>query len=184
MLAEADFIKDLPISNRIKNRLIDSGFIEISQLFDLSLDKLKNIEGLGPTGIAEIREILYQKYKFVFIKEKKARKKVLTEPDSCKRVVEHFLGKENINWAKQLKIANQLLTKYSVDLLLKVDPKPNVYSLTWYNTDYGDVYISKYIPVTLISEEKPIKEKKEVLGIDFSPRISNKPKTLSEFLKT
>lgn len=182
LLAKTDLTQDLPLSTRTKNRLMDSGYMEIEQIKALTLDELKNIDGLGPSGVAEIREFLYQKCKFVFLRTKKEKKKILDNSFSCKKVVEHFIGNTNINWAKQLKIANELLKRYTVELLLTVEPKPGVFSLTWYNTDYGSDYINKYLPVVIVTEDKP-KEKTTKESLEFIPQINNKPKTLSEFLK-
>lgn len=185
MLAETTRILDLPISNRVKNALIDSGIFDVETLKEKTLQEIKQTPRLGSSGLIELREFLYTKYKFVFKVEKKEKKKVLKDFSSSKKVVEHFISGTEIDWPRQLRIADALLKKYSLEFLLSIKPKEGIYSLFWYNSEYGDKYIGQNSPLFLVEEakEKPVKQNTETIDSEFVSRKIDKPKTLSDFLK-
>lgn len=149
-------IKDWPISARTKNALIADFYYSIEDLQNLTLDELKKIPKLGDKGVAEIREWCRTKYGVVFKSAPKEKRKFLKNAKDAKQVVEHFL-KEPKDWGKQLRIADQLLQKYSLELLLRVPPDDKIYSLAWYNSDYGDKKIRQYMNrvIEQVEEEKP-----------------------------
>ncbi len=178
------FVKDFPLPHRIKSCLIDNGFIELDDIKTLSLDQLKDIDGLGQKGISELRDYLYSKYKIVIKRTAKEKKKRLDNSNDAKAVVIHLLG-DNVNdWGRQLIAANQLIKLFGVNLLKLVKPNPSVYSLIWYLQPYGQDYIKKFIPVTIVEEKSESKESVEISTNDsiFVPVVSNKPKNIRDFL--
>lgn len=177
-----DFVRDLPLSVRTKNSLIDNGIVTVNELKNIYLEDLKDIDGLGQKGLLEIREFLYLKYKFCFKRRPKERK--IDNISDCKEVVTHLLGLNVKDWPRQIKCANQLLQLYSKEILLRVKSPPHIYSLVWFlNKDYGASYIKKFIPVTLIPETPDKQEvPKEQESIDFIPRFNSKPRNLKDFL--
>lgn len=169
---------DWPISKRTKTVLEKAGYFKLEDL-PVYLDELKAVPGLGPTGVKEIREWCYQKFGLKFKTRPKEKKKVLKNFKDSRLVLEHLLPGPK-NWAKQLKIADALVARYGVDLLLKVTPNPKVFSLAWFASDYGDKYIRQFMSATVVKEEKVIEE--EVEPCEFIPAVE-KPKSLKDFLK-
>lgn len=174
-------IIDWPLSKRTINSLVSAGYKNIDDLKLLSLDKLKEIKGLGSKAILEIRDYCKLKFDIVFKSEPKKKKKVLSDYVLCKQIVEHFLSGK-FNWANQLKVADQLLKKHGIELLLKVRPNKSAYSLVWYNTSYGEAYIKQFIPGEVQEQEEKEEVKFEEVPIDFSVGIK-KPLSLEDFLK-
>lgn len=177
-----DFISDLPFSVRTKNSLIDNGIVTVNELKNIYLEDLKDIDGLGQKGLLEIREFLYLKYKFCFKRKPKVKK--IDDFSDCQEVVTHLLGSNTKDWPRQVKCAHQLLHSFSKEILLKVKPLPNVYSLVWYlNKDYGFSYIKKFIPVTIVKEVETADVIQESTDkVDFVPRFNSKPRNLKDFL--
>lgn len=175
-------ISDWPISNRSKKALISNGYLSIDDLKNLLLDDLKDLQGLGAKGVMEIREWCSNKYGVVFKARPKEKRKYLKNAKAAKQVVEHLVP-ETKDWGGQLRIADRLLEKYPLELLLKVPRNSKIYSLAWYNSDYGDKEIRKYMEKVVV--EKGIDGNKEPLIFEeesvFDIEIT-KPKTLRDFM--
>lgn len=176
-------VSDFPLSKRIKTVLHDNNIFTIEDLKKLSLDQLKSLEGLGDKSLIELREYLYLSHKIVFKKEKKEKKKILKDFNGSKIVVEYFLkNTPNINWGTQLRFAEKLLAKYSLDFLISVPPPPNLYSLGYFMSDYGNKYLTDRMPARLIVEKEEPKESIIEEGEEYIPNDHSKPKHLRDFL--
>lgn len=175
----ADEVKIWPISNRAKNALIKAGIENVSGFDNFFLDDLKNIDGLGATGIREVREWLSSKYGIVLKLKPKEKKKVLKNYKSSQEVVTHLLGKTS-DWPRQLKIADSLIEKYGSELLLSVQPQAKVYSLLWYKSDYGDKYIRKFMLSKVVVETPEEKEEEAPCSLEI---VEVKKPNLKSFLK-
>lgn len=175
-------ISDWPISNKSKNALKANGYLTIDDLRHLLLDDLKGLRGLGSKGVTEIREWCSNKYGVVFKARPKEKRKYLKNAKAAKQVVEHLVP-ETKDWGGQLRIADKLLEKYPLGLLLKVPRNSKIYSLAWYNSDYGDKEIRKYMEKVVVekeverSKEPLVFEEKSVFDIE-----TTKPKTLRDFI--
>ncbi len=177
-ISENSMVRDFPIPARVKNALIDAGWVTVDDLRQLSLDDLKVLDGVGAKGLTELREYVYGKYKIVF--KKKPKPKKTQDFKGAQAVVQHLLGNNVEDWGRQIRAADQLIKKYSVATLLLVKPKEKVYSLVWYlGEPYGHDYISRFIPGRVITEEK--KEEEECAPVEFKGEVG-RPKTLKEFL--
>lgn len=161
----AEEISSWPISQRTIKALKAANYLTLSDLPEF-LDDLKAIKGLGSKGVAEVREWCSTEFRRIFKAKPKPKKKVIENYQEAKQVVEHFLGKKT-DWPKQLKIADLLIKKYTADILLLVTPLPKVYSLAWYNTDYGDAHIRKYIPVKVVKREEVKEEDNTPCELDI-----------------
>ena len=171
-----------PISNKSKNCLVGAGYLDLDSLKSLTLDDLKGIKGLGSKSLTEIREWCSAKFGLVFKSRPKVKKKVIRNYKDSKKVVEHLVP-ETKDWGNQLRIADRLVEKYGVELLLKVPRDAKIYSLAWYATDYGDKRIRQYMEKEIIEDvsvetaKELVFEEKSVFDIEVQ-----KPKTLKDFL--
>jgi hypothetical protein len=171
-----------PISKKSKNCLVGAGYLDLDSIKPLTLDDLKEIKGLGAKSLAEIREWCSSKFGLVFKSRPKVKKKVIKNYKDSKKVVEHLVP-ETKDWGNQLRIADILIEKYGVELLLKVPRDAKIYSLAWYATDYGDKRIRQYMEKEIIEDVSVEKakdlvfEEKSVFDIEVQ-----KPKTLKDFL--
>lgn len=177
----ADRVEDIsnwPISLKSRSTLQKSG---IKELWDLPefLDDLKAIKGLGPKGVSEIREWVFQKFKRTFKPRPKVKKKVIRNYKECRLVIDHFLPGPK-NWGQQMKFADTLVEKYGLELLLKVTPNPKVFSLKWFISEWGDKYIRQFMSARVIPDV-PVEEP-EAEPCEFVPSTS-KPLGLKDFLK-
>ena len=187
-----DGINDLPISNRTKNCLIKNNCNTCSDLMNLTLGQLKLTKGLGASGITEIRDILFGRYKFTFKAEKKEKKKKIANFEGARKIVSHLLDKEKvaINWAMQLPIADKLIQIYSVEDLLSVKPLDGVYSLKYYLAWKGKEHLDKNIIKKVSKVEKVEAYQDEQVNLpeeeteEYQPaERKEKPKSFRDFLK-
>lgn len=179
-------IIDWPISNRVKSALLKQN-LDLEKLKELTLDDLKELEGLGSKGISEVRDYCYSKFGITFKRRKVEKKKKVEDFSAAKQVVEHFLSqqikeKKFIEWSKQILAANKLLQKNPLSTLLSVKPNPKIYSLVWYLQDYGQKYINENLPVTIVVEEK-LEKIEEITNTEPLEMVQQKPKSLKDFLK-
>jgi hypothetical protein len=183
---EIFLVSQFPISNRTKNSLIDNGILSVEDLKKLTLDDLKNLDGIGSNALKEIREYVYVAFKIIFKPVKKEKKKKLNNFNEARAVVDHFLkGKSGINWPLQLKKAEMLLEKFSIQFLLSVEPPPNIYSLGYFFNEFGNKYLTSKMPARIIKEDpklEPVHSKEELEGIEYIPNDHTKPKNLKDFL--
>lgn len=178
LVGGAEDISSWPISSKVKSLLRRAGVETLSGLPEF-LDDLKAIKGLGPKGISEIREWVFQKFKRTFKPRPKVKKKVIRNYKECRLVIDHFLPGPK-NWAQQMKLADTLIEKYGHELLLKVTPNPKVFSLKWFISEWGDKYIRQFMSARVIPDV-PVEEP-EVEPCEFVPSTS-KPLGLKDFLK-
>ncbi len=172
-------INKWPISKRTVTALEKQSILSLDDLPDF-LDDLKAIKGLGPNGVKEIREWVFQKFGLKFKTKPKVKKKILQDPKAAKEVVEHLLPPGPKNWGQQLKFADQLIQRYGKELLLKVDKNPKIYSLAWFLADYGADYIRKFMDKKVILEPAKVEEPEVPCELNIE---GNKPKSLRDFLK-
>ena len=120
------------------------------------------------------------------IKEKKPR-----QPNNHQKVVTRFVTIQNNRtfWPHEMKIAGQLIKKYSIEFLLWC-PKPNGYELTslvWFLTDFGKNYLSDQLFEYSKEKTSPsilpetISLSSEKIGEDVVIPTTE-PKSLKEFL--
>lgn len=183
---EIFLVSQFPISNRTKKSLIDNGILSVDDLKKLTLDDLKNLDGIGNNALKEIREYMYVAFKIVFKPAKKEKKKKLENFNEARAVVDHFLkGNPNINWPLQLKKAEMLLKKFPVQFLLSVEPPPNIYSIGYFFNEFGNKYLTNKIPARIIKEDPkpdPTLSEQELEGAEYVPNDHTKPKNLKDFL--
>lgn len=172
-------VKDWPLSNRTINALIKNNITNIQDLEGKSLDEVTKINGLGAKGLVELREWCKSKFGISFKREKKEKKKVIKNYKEARAVVEHLVPNTK-DWARQLKVADQLIEKYGLDVLLKVVPDPAIYSLVWYNSSYGDAKIRTFMSKKVVEEEK--KEEVKFEETSFFDIQVEKPKSIRDFL--
>lgn len=171
-------ISSWPISKRTLTALEKNKILTLDDLPEY-LDDLKAIEGLGPKGVLEIREWALTKFKRKFKSRPKEKKKVLKNFKESREVLEHLIPGPK-NWPKQLKLADQLVEKYTHELLMKVTPNPKVYSLVWYLAEYGDKYIRQFMIGKVIKEEPKVEEVVAPCELNIQ---ATKPKSLGDFMK-
>ena len=151
-------VEDFPLSNRTKNVLVSSGFSSESDFEGKFLEDIRSLKGLGEKGLLEIREYLYTKFRIVL--KPKPKDKRVKDAKQAKSVINHLVGSyKKIIWAKEMLAANRLIDMYSYDVLMKVKPPKNVWSLTYYFTFEGKNLIRQFLPT--ISVEKVGVEEKE-----------------------
>jgi hypothetical protein len=172
-------INEWPVSNRLINILVNNGIYKESDIPEY-LEDVQQIPGMGPKTLCELREWLYQKYSRKLTKKPQVKKKKVKDFQSSREVVSHLIGNPE-DWGRQIKMADSLVAKYGRETLLKMEPNPKVYSLAWYLTDFGDKYIRKNLPVTVVKEETKVEEI-EILEEPASFSDS-RPLTLKDFLK-
>lgn len=170
-------IEETNILKRAKTALIKNNIVNIAQLVEFSKKQLKDIKGLSSLGIASIE---------IFLKENglSLKKEVYKKDENLefkKIMVSKFLKPENINWAKEMRIAQTILSKYPDKNIWKNLFLPfKLNSLFFFLTQKGQEFLKpkreKYIPHVSKNETK-IGEQK--LGEDI---IINKPKTIKDFL--
>jgi hypothetical protein len=170
-------VKDWPLGARTINALLDAGYTNIDALDGKTIEDLLEIPGLGVKGLTELREWCKTKFKRVFKRRPKA--KVLKDFKSAREIVNHLVPKTK-DWARQLKIAEQLIEKYGKDLLLRVKPNEKVWSLLWYNMECGDKYIRGFMAVTEVMVEKKEEVKFDDPPEDFS---TERTKSLKDFMQ-
>lgn len=175
-------VKNWPISNKSKNCLIIAGFCNLESLKSLTLDDLKEVKGLGAKSLSEIREWCSGKFGLMFKSRPKVKKKIIKNYKESKKVVEHLVP-ETKDWGNQLRIADRLVEKYGVELLLKVPRDAKIYSLAWYATDYGDRKIRQYMDKVIV-ENADVEKAQELVFEEVSVfEIEvQKSKTLRDFL--
>lgn len=175
-------IKNWPISNKSRNCLIGGGFLDLESLKTLTLDDLKEVKGLGPKSLTEIREWCSSKFGLVFKSRPKAKKKIIKNYKDAKLVVEHLVP-DTKDWGNQIRIADRLIEKYGVELLLRVPKDAKIYSLAWYAADYGDKKIRQYMEKEIVENVNSEKAQELVFGKESVFEIEvQKPKTLKDFL--
>lgn len=172
-------INEWPVSKRLINLLVNNGIYSESDIPEF-LDDVEKLPGMGAKLLGELREWLFQKYSRKLPRRPKEKKKKLKDFQSSKDIVTYLIGNPE-DWGRQLKMADRLVAKYGRDTLLSVTPNSKVYSLAWYLTDFGDKYIRKNLPVTVVKENKQI-EKEEILD-EAATFSDSRPLTLKDFLK-
>jgi len=101
----------------------------------------------------------------------------------CQMIVKKFV-KGNINWAREVKIAQKLVKKFNSfafwnNLKELGSPPP---SLAWFLKPQGKMFLIKeYESYNLIFNKNDIKLKK--YKIDDDKKICKKPKSLIEFIR-
>lgn len=175
-------VKNWPISNKSKNCLIKNEYSSLESLKSITLEDLKEIKGLGSKSISEIREWCSSKFNLVFKPRPKQKRRLLKNYKDCKTVVEHLVP-DTKDWGGQLRIADRLIEKYGLELLLRIPRDSKIYSLAWYATDYGDKKIRQYMDKvitdnpTMEKSQELIFEKESVFNIEVQ-----KPRSLKDFL--
>lgn len=175
-----EFIDTWPLSSRLKNSLKDAGYMTLDSLKEISLDDLKNIDGLGSKSISELRDYVYNKYKVVF--KKKPKPKKLDNSMLCQQLVKHFLGGKPIKWPLEMLKANQLLKERSLEEWLKIPPFEKLYSLGFFFHHLGKKYVSDHTPKKLVVEERKVEEVSNVTSEEYEKK-SSAPITLKDFMK-
>ena len=106
----------------------------------------------------------------------------ITNHKLCQFIVKKFI-KENINWAKEIKIAQKLLKLYKGYKFWNNLKDIKIPSLAWFLTEDGKKFINTQLKINnLILAPK---EKYIILNhkIDQDKKICKKPKTLIEFIQ-
>jgi len=120
---------------------------------------------------------------------KPTKEKTVRKPNKHQQIIGKFvtIQKSRSFWPNEMKIAGQLMEKYNFDFLIWC-PKPNgytVYSLVWFLTEQGKHFLSDQL--LEYAKQKDGNYARQEITLDESKvgedlKISNKPKTLKEFL--
>jgi hypothetical protein len=107
-------------------------------------------------------------------------KKVNTKHEAAKFVINKFLKEKPKNWAREIKIAQTVITKFPEILNLEIPFKLN--SLAWLLTDDGKRCVNKFLyqEKACIPNEKEYNIRTEKFGEDKV--IESKAKTIRDFL--
>lgn len=176
------FIKDFPISNGTKSRFISAGFLTEDDFRDKFLEDLLDLDGVGKGSLLEMREYLHSKFGIVLKRKPKAKK--VKNFKQAQLVVNHLLSHvKKPYWARELPLADKLLTIKDLQFWLGVKPFQYTQSLNYYLSDNGRNYIKQFLP--LISFETPEDRKEEeqqVEEVELKELSYLVPKNIRDFL--
>lgn len=177
-------IEQFPIQTRAINILKDAGY-KTDQDFKGAPEKdVKDLEGFGPTMLAELKLFL----KGVGVKFQPVPKKAKKPGNpQIRDLILILLANRKFAFGQELLPAKLLLDKYDFQLLVRVKLPDHVDSLRWLASGIGggwaDEFINGFAPMKMVEKTPaPIQEKRveEVKKVEYRPAA--KPMDLQTFL--
>ena len=106
----------------------------------------------------------------------------ITNHKLCQFIVKKYI-KQNINWAKEIKIAQILIKTNNTYKFWHNLKDLKLPSLAWFLTPEGKNFIAIESTKNKLIISKPIKYKLEINKVDEDKKVCQKPKTLLEFIR-
>jgi hypothetical protein len=102
---------------------------------------------------------------------------------NCKKLIQKYISKSDIVWAREVKIAKKLLSLYPIEFFEQYNPGISIYSLAIFLTPGGKkdlranfaIYTLTKPKEAVMLQEKPVIELEEV-------SVKTKSRTLQEFV--
>jgi hypothetical protein len=107
----------------------------------------------------------------------------ITNHKLCQFIVKKYV-KQNINWAKEVKIAQSLIKQYKEYSFWNNLELVKLPSLAWFLTDEGKKFINTQIKIHLLKETKRISYDILEEKINEDKKTCQKPKTIIQFIKS
>lgn len=175
-------VERFPIATRAINLLKAAGFRNEDDFRGAPEKEIKEIEGLGPTMLAELK--IFLKGRGIALKREKAAKKPPKYDPRSVSLVKILLPKGEIAFSREVPIAGRLIARYGFENLIRIKLPPHINSLRWLESGidgWGDRFVASFAPIQLV-EVKPVEEKVEEFVEEREYKSVEKPKTLKEFL--
>lgn len=158
-------IKNLPVSNRTKNRLTDAGFETVDQLAKRTAAEIQSLPGVGPTVWVDLKECLDGLGVKLAKAAPKEKKKPRYHPRSTELIKLLLPDRKDIFWPKEIRVASELINKYGFDNMAALEVPAKVTSLLYYTGDWAAELILKNARLKVVKDdEKQIEEKEEDLS--------------------
>lgn len=105
----------------------------------------------------------------------------ITKHKLCQFIVKKYI-KQNINWPREIKIAQSLIKKYNTYKFWHNLKDLKLPSLAWFLTQEGKTFIAVESIRNKVIIPKPVKYKLEENKINEDKNVCQKPKSLLEFI--
>lgn len=175
--------KDFPLAARSISILTNAGYLCESDFSSAREAEIKNLRGLGPVLLAELK--LFLKGRGITLKRDIREKRELKYNPRSRELVKILLPKGEINFSREVPIAGKLLEIYKYENLERVKLPSHVSTLAWLYSGVGgwsDRFIGSFAPIELVDTPQPEQKKEETIIETREYKKADKPKTLQEFL--